>query len=200
MKGVLNWIKVNPLTTASAVVVVLSVIGLSVVSASGRGFVERMSVRNREISQLKALQRTSVKVPPAQPDQPEQHLNVAVNQAAIDQLARVYKLLNQEAVEIFKSAVQQNERHHDPMLSGLFPDPLEVSKPFEVKDVYRDILTDMLGAYESESPYPRLNAGPPPTQSAIAGIIRKAQTHYLASFFPPKQSLDELTEEEELEF
>ena len=64
-----------------------------------------------------------MKVPPAQPDDPEHQLNIAVNEAGINQLQRVYKRMNQEYREIFKLAVELNAKGHVPMLEGLFPEP-----------------------------------------------------------------------------
>ena len=196
MKTTIDWIKANPLTMVAGMVAIISVVFLWIVNTGGSRFVERMNSRGRDISQLKILQRTEVQVPPAQPDEFERRLNIAVNQAAIDQLSRVYKLLNQEAMEIFKSAVEQNQRYHDPMLSGLFPEPAEVSKPFEVKDVYRNIFVSMLGPYETDASWPKLNAAPPPSRRQMMAVVKKTEVHYLASFFPPKQSVAELTTEE----
>ncbi len=193
MKPVLVWAKSNPLSTSAAMAALVSLAWLFFVHADGVAFTKQIGQRSRVISQIEALQRTQVRVPPDQPDEPERHLQVAVNQAAIDQLKRVYTQLNREYREIFKLAVKRNQGNHVPMLEGLFPEPLDAAMPFEARRRYRSLMADMVSGRSKHPGYPRLNAGPRPSRAKIREILEQVETNFLASMLIPKQRVGDLT-------
>lgn len=195
MTRLLAWIKANPITVGSAVAATAAMVFLMIVNSSGHGFVERMSQRTDEINRIKNLQNVNVTIPPARPDQPERHLQVAVNQAAIDQLDRVYRRMNREYTEIFGEALRRNQTGHEPMLRGLFPKPADHSMPFEAKLLYPGLFQEMLGRpADSSQPDSALNAGPPPSSKLIEARLEKVERDYLSNVvFPPKDSPDQLT-------
>lgn len=195
MKPWLDWARANPVTLGSGVVAILSVVFLATVNSSGRLFIDQMSRRNQEIRHVRSLLNTPVRVPPAVPDDPEVEINIAVNQAAIDQLSRVYDRMGREYTEIFKLAVEHNRRGHTPMIEGLLPEPADASKPFEVREAYRAAFEAMLGAPTTGAIYPRLNADSPPGPTQINAVLTKITTNYLNNnFFPPKNDMSELNE------
>ncbi len=195
MKIVLDWIRSNPVTTGAAVVALASVLSLLVLNNQGSAFIQQMNGRGAEIRRIQGLQRIAVKIPPAKPDAPERRLQIAVNQAAIDQLALVYHRMNREYAEVYGLATQFNRRGHRPMIKGLFPEPIDASKPFEVRDTYRAVFTQMLAGYEKDTPYPRLNASGPPSPKQMEALLEKTELHFLrTNFFPPKESVKDLTE------
>jgi len=195
MKPILDWVKINPVSIGAIFLVFVSVICLFIVNSSGANFVMQMKQRSNVIKHLESLQRTKVKIPPAKPDDPELELEVPVNQAAIDQLYGVYSRMNQEYATIFKLAVEFNQGDHVPMHEGIFPEPRDTAIPFEVREIYRRTLREMLGRPAAEAGYPRLNSDGPPTRGQIVRMLNKVEENYLANnFFPPKESLEELSE------
>lgn len=197
MKPALAWVRANPLTVGAAAVAMASLVCLFIIHSQGRDFVDAMARREAEIHRVRALRQTMVKIPPAKPDDPERELKIAVNQAAIDQLGRVYDRMNEEYREIFKLAVEINQNDHRPILEGLFPKPVDAGKPYQAKEVYRGIFVEMLERHSAGADYPRLNAGPPPSRQQIDAQVKRIDSGYLEnSLFPPKKSIDELTDDE----
>ncbi len=200
MKKIVAWAKANPISVGSAVLALVAVAMLFVIRSNGGSFMKQMSQHSSEINRIKSLQRTSVRVPPARPDDPERQLQITVNQAAIDQLSRVYTRIGQEYAEISKLAIARNRAGHTPMLNGLFPEANDPAAPFEVKDVYRSILVGMLDKYSSSAKYPRLDASPPPTADQLEALLEKVEKSFLEhDVFPSKESVDQLTGKEAAE-
>lgn len=196
MKSALAWGRSNPISTGAAFTALVSLIWLFVIHANGVAFTDRISERSKVIDQIKALEHTKVKVPPAQPDEPERRLQITVNQAAIDQLARVYRKMNKEYTEIFELAVQLNQGQHVPMLKGLFPSPLDAAMPFEARRRYRNLMTYMVSGRSKQPDYPRLNASPRLSPDKINRILKKVEKDFLANMLTPKHSVHQLTGEE----
>ncbi len=195
IKRVFDWVKANPITLAAAAMAAAALLSLLVLNSAGAAFVTQMQQRANVIAHLASLQQTKVKIPPANPDDPEVRLQLAVNQGAIDQLKNVYEKMNKEYTEIFKLAVDSNRGRHVPMHPGLFPEPRDPAVPFEVRDIYRGILEKMFDRPTAANIYPRLNAGQPPSQMQIAKALAKVQENYLANnFFPPKEKIEQLTD------
>lgn len=185
MKGVLDWIKGNPITVASALVALVSIVMLFIVGASGRALTTRMAERDDVVRKIASRERTAVTIPPTKPDEPERGLTIAVNPAAIGQLNTVYKHMEGEYKEIFKLAVELNQLNHFPMGDGLFPQPVDLSRQFDARSRYRQVFQEMLGGYSPNAIYPRLNAGVVPGQERITATMSKAGAEFRANnFFP----------------
>lgn len=195
MKVVLAWARSNPMTVGALVVAVVAMVWLLFVHSDGVRFVQQLSQRDQQIKRIESLRRTVVRIPPAKPDDPERQLRIAVNPAAIDQLDRVYRRMNQEYTEIFRLATQLNRQNHMPMLEGLFPESADASKPFEARIRYRALMEGMVNGRLDEPGYPRLRAGPPPTAQDIREVLRQAEASFLTNelFFPPETNTDRLT-------
>jgi len=189
----LAWIKANPVTLASIVVAIGSIVFLLAINIQGHSFVEQMGKRKADIRRIKNLLHTTVHVPPAKPDDPEQEHQIAVNQAAIDDLTAVYDRMNQEYTQVFQLAVQLNQQDHAPLDEGLFPDPIGAHKVFEARQMYRRALTQMLLPFDPNARYPRLNAKPAPTSKSIADQLAQVQKNFLSANFLGARTVEDLT-------
>ncbi len=196
MKSLLPWAKSNPITVGSAVLVVGSVIVLMWISSRGRAFLHQVGEREQKARQIRTLMQTSAKVPPLKPNDPDQEFSIAINQAAIDELTQVYSQMNEQYAQIRQLAVEFNQRGHEPMLDGLFPEPI-VGKPHDAKQAYLQAFVNMLGPFDPDAAYPTLNASMPPTRGEMMRVAARAEQKFLNTrTFPPKQSVRELDEQQ----
>ena len=195
MASVIAWVRGNPVSVGSALLSLLAVVGLLYVRSRGEAFVDRMGERDRVIKQIRLLSETPVRTPPADPNEPEEHHSIAVNQAAIDTLTMAYDRMDGEYREIFELAVGVNRHNHEPMVDGLFPEPESDYKPFDAKSKYRSAFERMLGPWSPGQDEPRLNAGLPTEEEELQLVVSSTTTEFLETFFPPK-SMEQLTTEE----
>ncbi len=168
------WIRGNWITVVSAVVLIVAVIWLGSLGSSADAFREEVKKRDAQLSQIRTLKQQNVKVPPDKPDDPPRTVGpIVINNAAIEQLRRVYGKMNEEHANIFKLALEINQHNHLPMADGLFPDPVDNFKPYEARIRYKDSFIDMTGRYSPNALLPRLNAGMPPDASVIKAELER---------------------------
>jgi hypothetical protein len=173
------WIRSNWITVVSAVVLIIAVIWLGSLGTSAAAFREEVKKRDAQLTQIRTLKQQTVKVPPDKPDDPPRTIGpLVINNAAIEQLRRVYGKMNEEHANIFNLALQINQHNHLPMADGLFPDPVDNFKPYEARKRYLEAFIDMTGRYSPNALLPRLNAGMPPDAAAIKAELDRidAQT------------------------
>jgi hypothetical protein len=195
MRVVINFVKNTPITVASAVIALIAVGMLVFINVSAKGFVTHMATRNDTIKKIDQLGKQRVTIPPENPDQPPRVVtNVAINQKAIDDLDKTYKTMAREYNGISKYTEETNSAFKRPMLDGLFPSTNDLGKLYEAKVEYRRALLNLLGPYAPGVEEPRLDAGLPVTPEEVDAELATVQTRYLTQeFFPPKKSVDELT-------
>lgn len=197
MKMMIAWAKDNPISVTSAVLAMLAVIVLIYVNLSGIDFVEKLQERDVVIKRLRKLTKTPVKVPSADPDEPEHTMVITVNPVDINKIKQVYDLMSGEYEQIRTQAVAFNQQAHVPMLDDLFPEPADGTKPFDARLQYRDVFQEMLGPYEPDTAYPRLNASAGLTEAEMKQILIQAENTFLQTqFFPPREKRDELSDDE----
>lgn len=196
MTKAIAWARSNPITIASAAVAVMAIIFLLLVEWRGGNFVDAVQQRVGEIRRLEALLKTPVSVPPLEPDDPERQLDIAVNQAAIDELARVYGHLNKDYNRIRDLITEFNRAEHTLMLAGLFPEPSEDGIQFKAREAYRTTLTQMLNPPKPGSTDPGLDAQPGLSNEKMTEILHRSQELFLnTQIFPPKK-YEELGDDE----
>ena len=195
MGAVVTWIRTNPITVGAVVVAICSVALLYVVQSQGNDFVAKMSERDQAVRQIKLFTQSPVRTPSADPNEPEQHSSIAINQAAIDTLTQAFDRMDGEYREIFELAVGVNSHNHVPMVEGLFPIPQSDYKPFDTKGKYRRSFKQMLRAPRLGEDAPRLNAGAPASREKLQVVVESATAEFMDTFFPPK-TMGQLTPEE----
>lgn len=189
MKFVLGWIKANPVTVASAVLLVGALVALFLfVAPGGNEFRQKLSKRLGEKRRIERLERTEVEIPPARPDDPPVTKMITVNQAAIDKLRQAYQRMNREYTQTFDLAVAINRSGHVEMLDGLFPKPdiRDAAKPFDAKHHYRESFRQMLGEYSPDAPLPRLDAGRPIATGLVNQALAQVEAEFLQNAWPAK--------------
>jgi hypothetical protein len=193
MRNVLSWIRANPVTVVSAVVLLLSLGFLTWIHLQGSDLEARMAARGQDIKKLQSFMRQSVEIPPERPDDaPESISPVTINEQAIAQLTALYGEMNREYEGIFSRAVEVNQAGHHLLLDRLLPAPADPSLPVNAREEYKRVFPAMLGSYDAESAYPRLDAGMPPSAKEITDAIERVQRDFTASM-----RTAQMTEEDE---
>jgi len=167
MKNLIFWVRNNLITTIAIAAAVLSLGLLGVVHLWGSGFQEQLQARQARMAELDRLMRSSVEVPPVQPDGQPETVNVAVNPVVIDQMRTLYGRMSSESERIFSEAVNINQQNHETLLPGLFPEPADAALPFEARDLYRQTFVEMRQAQGESDNLPHLNAGMPPAAQVL---------------------------------
>ncbi len=184
MKNVIAWIKLNPISVASIVLIVLSLaaMGYFAFMAGPALRDQALTQPKKDIDQLRRYGSQSIEVPPANADDPpERKSGVTINAATIQVLDQIYQDLNGEAREILDVALQINQPGHPVLVPGLFPDTPSPLR-FPAKRAYGDVLGAMLGGAERAATVeedtglavPYLNAGRPlPLDQVQASLDQK---------------------------
>ena len=171
MKTIIAWIKSNPISVASLVVMLLSAAVIAYFL-----FVANPALRERaaeqptkDLSEIKRFTGQSVEVPPKNADDPpESHRGVTINDQFIEVISTIYGDLNRESNDIFAKALEINQPGHQPLLPGLFPET-PTNRRFPAQTVYVEAINGLTGdaqraalvAERTSLQIPYLNAGMP---------------------------------------
>ena len=193
MKSVIAWIKANPVSLVSILIVLLA-IGVLVVIPMGWGgaLTEKVTARDGEYKAMDRFMRQSVEMPPTLPDDPPRvYSNITINPAVIDRRRQANEQINQQYQDTYEYAVARNigpDREQGGvqsrrfLLTGLFPiEQTSSSQRFLARDAYLAAFPDMLREFSPEAPGPRLDAGVPPTQERINGSLMEVEQEFNAS-------------------
>ncbi|MEM9753701.1 MAG: hypothetical protein AAF916_09995 [Planctomycetota bacterium] len=185
MRAVLLWLKSNPLTVVSAIVVLAS-IGVFVYfvgkSSELRADMESFS---GEPAKLQRFTRQSVTLPPAELGETPQDISgVTFNEATITRLQEIYADVTTQADRTRGVITSVNLDGKQVLIDGMFPDTSRVD-PFQFRALYRDALTSLLGGPGPQEGFeevtgirlPTLSAGLPPSneelQQRLAVIVQE---------------------------
>ena len=147
MKNVIAWIKSNPITVLSALLIIVSVAFM--------GWIKLVKAPEMLATATQPDRRTSngsircsvksFEVPPANADDPpEQISGITVNEPVVQVMDQIFGGLNHEADEIRKTALGINQAGHDLLVEGLFPDT-PADQRFHREDQLRQGAADVDG-------------------------------------------------------
>ena len=184
MKTVIAWIKANPISVASLVVMLLSagVIAYFVFVANPALRERAADQPSKDINEIRRYSSQSVEVPPKNADDPpEQHNNITINDDFIRTISSIYGDLNRESDDIFERALEINQPGHVPLLPDLFPNT-PPGLQFRAQTVYVEALNGLTGDADRaevvtqrtglELPY--LNAGLPMERQELQQQVDEA--------------------------
>jgi len=200
MNKVMTWVKANPITVASAVVVVAAVVAwILLVPMSAKAFrTEASQSANQQFSDLQRYNQQSLSLPGAGADGSDISVRGVINPATIGKLNELYGRLEQQYKDVFATIVKFNLDGHQPMRAGLFPTPASDDLPFSARRAYQQAVRQMLGEGAANTA-PGLNAGAPPTEQSVNDEMAKVERDYLSGLFPVKKITDlTATERQEL--
>lgn len=183
MKGVLAFLKINPILIVAVIVAIGSVVWLLMISGEGSEFVKKLDSRQSIAGQLDKFTKVTVTMPPDTTDGEAKSVTVAINNKGIDALEAGYEKMQTEFLNIFELASQYNKSNYRPIDDNLFPVPSKSSKLFYAKNIYRDYFRRLMLPFSADVKVePRLDAGKPPTKEEINAVIERAKEDFLGGF------------------
>ncbi|HVL38645.1 MAG TPA: hypothetical protein VM328_04555 [Fimbriimonadaceae bacterium] len=195
IKSIIEWCKQNPVTVASALVVVLA--GLSFLwptMAWSSEFKRELSGRSSDLSRLNELSSTRITVPPPEADGEPIQETTTVNDKRIEALKKFYDNIETEYQNVRDFVVHYNQfgseerpNEHKPMIEGLFPEPKTSNALFNAQKAYVQAIREL---------YEALDASDTMTAEEMKELIQKEQDRYRASLFRPATGPDALTDAE----
>lgn len=181
MRNALLWAKANPLAVICFVIIAVAVISFYYPThVQGVAFRQEMLARQKQIDEINRYKQSSMTIPPARPDDPPMVIQGVINDEAISRLGTVYKDMESEYVNIYRFASGRNQRGHDVMLAGLFPKPLDESKPFNARREYIESFKTL---------YDLLHATTLPTKEEIDAMLEAEVDAFKATLFPVPTTL-----------
>ena len=186
MKSVLNWIKSNVITVASIIVAIASLAVIYVFGFSGGAAIQKEgSVWNKQLKKVNSFMHASVDVPSKDPEEPTQTIsNVTINDDVTNKLKKIYGKINGRYKNLYDVVVERNQGTHQILVDGIFDeDYVNKNKhlPYNFRNFYRKAFDVMLDSFNSDSPFPQLNAGLPPSKNEVDAAIKNAQDNYMSS-------------------
>ena len=142
-----------------------------------RAWPQQVRARSSPINNLLS---TPVTIPPEKPDDPPRKDFIAVNQAAIDALQKIYGDMKNEYENIYRYAVGINQRGHEPMLEGLFPTSTAI-RAFDAREYYKSALPEFFKPFSPSAPQPRLDAANAPSSEDLDAAMARAETEFRAN-------------------
>lgn len=184
VQRVLDWAKGNPLTVGAAGAALLCVVLWPLlVARPGAAFREKVQTdANTHLRQIDQYLSRTVTLPPRTADGEGETVSMVINPSAIERRSWVNRRVNDEYRAIFEQAMAFNASGHEPMLEGLFPRPVDESRPVLARERYLQSFRSMLEEYRPDATLPRLNAGMPPSAAEIDDEIAKAEREFAAEF------------------
>ncbi|MEM0914759.1 MAG: hypothetical protein AAGK09_09140 [Planctomycetota bacterium] len=178
MSNLLNWLRNNPVTIASAVIALIALGIFGYTYTLNSALRERMQDQRQAMNTLDSLRNQTVPFPNEDPTQPEISVRgVTINQGVIDEFEIIYSRFDGQFEDLYEYVLQRNQAGKEPMLDGLFPQPANAGRPFDARLAYRNRLLAMLGPPTpgGGEPQAALNAGGTPDPLYVADQVADAQ-------------------------
>jgi len=191
----IQWIKSNVVIVICIAVIVLSMLTLlwptAGAAASLREQVEQLEQMNQ---QGRSYVSRQVTIPAETPGEPPQSANIAINEAAVGELRRIFADMNdsygelEDAVVSFNREGPANTNPHVPMVEDLFPRTTLDSKLLGARTAYKRGFVDL---------YKSLEAGLPPATEQLTMLAEQVTANFAAAnpFETNVQSNPELQEQ-----
>lgn len=196
MKTVIAWIKANPISLTSIVIVLMAVGVLVLVPLKmGASLTEEVAKRDADYKSVDRFMRQIVEMPPEHPDEPpHRYSNITINPAVIERRKSVNQQINQQYEGTYAYAVSRNvgpDREQKPgpkgkptrrfLMPGLFPISQDIDVRFLARKEYIEAFPDMLKDWSQDATGPRLDAGMPPSPDRIASVMAEVEQEFANS-------------------
>lgn len=124
----MNWIKSNPVTVISILVMVLAGASFFWPTRSGsKAFKLDLEKSAGKMNDLNRIKTFRAEIPPERPDDDPTDVRLVVNPAAIERVGQIYDVIGAQYTSVFDRLVQFNRRDDRLMHPGLFPRPTSLS-------------------------------------------------------------------------
>jgi hypothetical protein len=174
MKPVLDWVKSNVLIVVLGVVAIGSLVAGWLVSSSMSAEVRaKAQARAGKLTELTGVERGSVTlaIPGSEPTSKQ----LVVNQKVLDEYQRITGSLKGDADGVHKLALERNRGRHQPVMSGVFPQP-----PADKRSVIAfGLHKQLVAAYEAL--LRDINAGSPPPNDDVGEALSRRESQFVES-------------------
>lgn len=178
MKGLLIWLKANPITVAAGLVILAS-LGFFVWSWSSFGALrDDLQTAHAEKQQLAAFTGNTVQLPSQRIDEPPVVVSgVTYNPPTVDRMKRIFSDLNSQTELTIATFSAFNQRGHTQLVEGYLPEA--TGDTFNYKNRYRDAIATLLAgpgpaagfAEANGVTLPSLQAGLAPFEDELAARL-----------------------------
>ncbi len=191
MSTVIEWVKANVFIVIFGLLMISALVTLPILSSSmNSGISKTMSSRVKLVTDLKALEKTTVESPRDHKPVPSEQ--ALVNEALLEAYRQLGSEMRSDADAVIDSALAFNRKNHDVFMDNIFP-----SMPLDQSEVLpKRFHEELVKAYDSL--FSRINAGLPPTTAVLATELQRAQINFISQSVQ-KESRDDLTQEETTE-
>ncbi len=186
MKNAMNWIKANPLSVASFVVILAMVAYLPFgLSSQAEAFRKEVADQNNKTQTIANLMRTSVTIRPVRPGDPDITNTITVNDRAIESLKEFYGRIKEEAEVAEEFLLQRNMQDHEELMPGMLSEEeFDGSMRPDFRRLYRNAFLAMLSAPSPDAALPQLNAGMPPDPEEVDRRMAELASDFAAPLNP----------------
>ena len=180
MKGVLIWLKANPITVLAGLVILVS-LGFAGWAWSSFGQLRAdLEVQAREKDKLARFGDNAPTLPAAEIDAPPLEVTgVTYNQPTVGRMKRIFSDLNNQTELTVATFAAFNQRGHQQLVEGYFP--AATGDGFNFKNRYRDAVATLLAGPGPAAGFaeangvvlPTLRAGLPPSPEELGPALAR---------------------------
>lgn len=151
MNDVMRWIKTNPITVASILVILIALSFNFFVTRSQKNAFrddvkKKVEGQSREVQKYKQF---AVPMLPEKPGEQAENRNIVVTAADVEIVRRQRETVSQAADEVHRYMLQRNQQGHDLLLSNIFPEmPNQTNLPHEANKIYKASFERMFDAFD----------------------------------------------------
>ncbi|MEM1354550.1 MAG: hypothetical protein AAGC44_01295 [Planctomycetota bacterium] len=207
MKNLLEWLKENPISAASALVALLCfvLVGYFLLIAAGSLTSKIVEDNKNDATTLRSLQNGSVTLPAPDPnDPPEEISGLVINENVIDRITDIYGKIAAQQLFIKSETERINKQNHDGSFIVDFQAPeidafaaaVRYDRSFRVLMPPRFTELDASPAEINEVKMPSFRVGPAPPAQWIVDVQAQTVEDYLKTL--GSESANALTEKQAL--
>lgn len=190
MKNIIQWIKSNPITVLSALVILGSLGFAGYIWATQAGQLkDDIAKLGDATKKARQFQGNTIELPPPALDQaPITISGVTYNEATVEQMKQIYARLNGQAAQASGLISQINQRGHGPIMADFFP--AASGDAFIFMNRYRDAIAALLGgpakakrvSEELGWNLPTLRAGLPPSEQELSARLAASAAESMQTY------------------
>jgi HAMP domain-containing protein len=182
---VIEWVKTNVFIVVFVILMIAAPLAMFFVSSSmSQGVRSRVSQRAQKISELQRLEKGDITTPDGQ------SVQGVLNEKFLQRYMQVANIMNDDAVEVQRAALDHNRKNRNVVMKGVFPE-----MPTAKRDVLPQQFHEALAA-AYESMLAEINAGIPPTLESMRDELTRARHQFITQDLR-KTTTDELTADEQ---
>ena len=184
MKAVLNWAKSNPISVASIVIALVSLVAFWLMPIQGGAAVQKKASKwNSKLSDVQRYQRGQVEIPGEVNGESETISPITINEKVINKIKGIYSKVNDGYNSLFEETLQRNQASHKLLVPEVFDPKMKdnLDLPYKFRNEYKEAFVKLMQPVDPSTGMPQLNAGLAPSPEELAMAVKEARDSYIAS-------------------